>query len=373
MHLVDTLAVGGAELLAVNLVNHLPRDRYRPYLCTTRQTGPLLSRLRADVTCLHLGRRNRFDLLALQRLIRFVREQDIRLLHAHGSALFVAKVVTMCVPATKLIWHAHYGRFASENHRALLFRAACGRATVIAVNEQLVNWARHRLCIPSDRVHYLRNFVIECPEHSPAEDLPGQPGSRVVCVANIRPEKDQLTLIRAFAITVQKFPEAHLLLVGNVTDRGYHQLLQENIRRLRLTDQISFLGLRGDIYRVLNACDVGVLSSVTEGLPMALLEYGTAGLPAIATRVGQCPEVMDDGRAGILVDPQSPKELSRALEGMLESPEIRDALGVTFRNHVACNYGSEGVINELGRIYDTLLPKPRLLTTWESLQEQRHL
>jgi glycosyltransferase involved in cell wall biosynthesis len=373
MHLVDTLAVGGAELLAVNLVNHLPRDRYRPYLCTTRQTGPLLSRLHADVKCLHLGRRNRFDLLALQRLIRFVREQDIQLLHAHGSALFVAKVVTMCVPAAKLIWHAHYGRFAAENRHALIFRAACGKATVITVNKQLAHWARHRLCIPSDRVHYMRNFVIECPEVSPAEDLPGQPGSRVVCVANIRPEKDQLTLIRAFAITVQKFPEAHLILVGNFTDRGYHLLLQEHIARLRLTDRISFLGLRGDIYCVLKACDVGVLSSVIEGLPMALLEYGTAGLPAIATRVGQCPEVLDDGRAGILVDPQSPKELSRALEGMLELPEMRDALGVTFRNHVAYNYGSEGVLNELSGIYDTLLPKARSLPTWERLQEQRHL
>jgi glycosyltransferase involved in cell wall biosynthesis len=279
----------------------------------------------------------------------------------------------MCVPETKLIWHAHYGRFASENHQALLFRVACGKATVITVNEQLARWARHRLCIPSERVHYLRNFVIECPKASPAEDLPGKPSSRVVCVANIRPEKDQLTLIRAFAITVQKFPEAHLLLVGNVTDRGYHRLLQENITRLRLTDRISFLGLRGDIYRVLNACDVGVLSSVMEGLTMALLEYGSAGLPAIATRVGQCPEVLDDGRAGILVDPQSPKELSRALERMLESPELREALGATFRNHIACKYGSDGVISELCKIYDTVLPKPGLPTTWQSLQEQRHL
>jgi glycosyltransferase involved in cell wall biosynthesis len=373
MHLVDTLAVGGAELLAVNLVNHLPRDRYRPYLCTTRQTGPLLSRVQSDVTCLHLSRRNRFDLLALRKLIRFVRQQNIQLLHAHGSALFVAKVVTMCVPATKLIWHAHYGRLASENHRALLFRAACKKATVIAVNEELAHWARHRLCIASDRVHYLRNFVIECVEDSPAKDLPGESGSRVVCVANIRPEKDQLTLIRAFAMTVQKFPEAHLLLVGSVKDRRYQMLLQENIDRLGLNDQISFVGLRSDIYSVLNACDVGVLSSVMEGLPMALLEYGTVGLPTIATRVGQCPDVLDDGRAGILVDPQSPKELSRALEGMLESPEIREALGATFRNHIAYNYGSDAVISELSRVYDAWLPKPRLLTTWEHLQEQRHL
>ena len=173
--MIDTLDVGGAELMALNLANHLPRKRYRPYLCTTRRSGPLLAKVRSDVICLDLKRRNRFDLLALKRLVDFVREHEIQIIHAHGPSLFIAKVVTSCLPGKSLIWHAHYGGIASQNQRTRLYRLACSGATVIAVNEELADWARNRLGVPTHRVHYLRNFAVGCEASSPASDLPGAP------------------------------------------------------------------------------------------------------------------------------------------------------------------------------------------------------
>jgi glycosyltransferase involved in cell wall biosynthesis len=358
MHLVDTLVLGGAELMAVNLANHLPREHYRPFLCMTRADGPLLARVRPDVTCLELARRNRFDLPAFRRLVDFVRDNDIRILHAHGSSLFIAKALNLCVPKTKLVWHAHYGRLASRTRNTLLYRLACGQATVITVNEDLAGWARNQLRVPGDRVHYLRNFVAESAEQTPqVSQLPGQQSLRVISVANIRREKDQLTLIHAFAMTIEKFPNAHLLLVGDILDREYYDLLQKAIGDLNLTSSVSFLGQRRDIFSMLRSCDVAVLSSEAEGLPMALLEYATVGLPTVATRVGQCPEVLDQGRAGILVDPKSPQQLSRGMEKLLESASLRRALGTALKTHIKENYGALTVMNQLGRIYDAILPR----------------
>jgi glycosyltransferase involved in cell wall biosynthesis len=358
MHLVDTLVLGGAELMAVNLANHLPREHYRPFLCMTRADGPLLARVRPDVTCLELARRNRFDLPAFRRLVDFVRDNDIRILHAHGSSLFIAKALNLCVPKTKLVWHAHYGRLASRTRNTLLYRLACGQATVITVNEDLAGWARNQLRVPGDRVHYLRNFVAESAEQTPqVSQLPGQQSLRVISVANIRREKDQLTLIHAFAMTIEKFPNAHLLLVGDILDREYYDLLQKAIGDLNLTSRVSFLGQRRDIFSMLRSCDVAVLSSEAEGLPMALLEYATVGLPTVATRVGQCPEVLDQGRAGILVDPKSPQQLSRGMEKLLESASLRRALGTALKTHIKENYGALTVMNQLGRIYDAILPR----------------
>jgi len=370
MHLVDTLVLGGAELMAVNLTNHLPREHYRPFLCMTRADGPLLARVRPDVTCLQLARRNRFDLHAFKRLVDFVRENDVRILHAHSSSLFIAKALNLCVPKTKLVWHAHYGQLASKTRNTLLYRFACGQATVITVNEDLAGWARNRLRVPCDRVHYLRNFVSESSEQTlPASQLPGHHGLRVISVANIRREKDQLTLIHAFAMTTEKFPNAHLLLAGNILDQEYYDILQKTIGHLNLTSRVSFLGQRRDILSMLRLCDVGVLSSEAEGLPMALLEYATVGLPTVATRVGQCPEVLDRGRAGILVDPKSPQQLSRGMEKLLESASLRQALGTALKTHIKENYEPVTVMNQLGRIYDAILSR-EILATPGTLTEQ---
>src|SRR5271163_3758248 len=92
MNIIDTLVAAGAERVAVNIVNHLPRDKYVPYLCTTRADGPLDALVAADVGRLRLERASRFDFSAVMRLRRFIESNDIRIVHAHSSALFIARV-----------------------------------------------------------------------------------------------------------------------------------------------------------------------------------------------------------------------------------------------------------------------------------------
>jgi glycosyltransferase involved in cell wall biosynthesis len=355
MHLIDTLDVGGAELMAVNIANCLPIDRFRPFICTTRRSGPLADKIASHVTHLNLARRHRFDLSAVKRLVRFLAENNIRLLHAHGPAIFLAKVAAMCLPDRTLIWHAHYGGLISRHGRASLLRRAVARATVITVNEELAVWARANLRMPVDRIHYLPNFAIESDPSEPARDLPGSPGFRIVSVANVRPEKDYETLIRAFATLSARLPKAQLLLVGAASDHSYARKIADLVAQLRLNECVSFMGPRDDVHAILKACDVAVLSSNAEGLPMALLEYGTAGLATVATKVGQCPKVLDDGRAGVLVSPSSPDELAHALEDLISSQEKRHSLGQAFQTYVRREFGAEKAIAQLCEIYENSL------------------
>ena len=90
MHVIDTLEAGGAERMAVNLVNALPRDQFQAYLCATRRAGPLAELVASDVATVFLHRRSRFDARALRRLAQFIRDRDIRLLHAHETSLFIS-------------------------------------------------------------------------------------------------------------------------------------------------------------------------------------------------------------------------------------------------------------------------------------------
>jgi glycosyltransferase involved in cell wall biosynthesis len=359
MHLVDSLDVGGTERMAVNFVNSLPRERYVPYLCTTRRDGPLEESVGADVVRLRLERKHRFDVVAVRRLVEFNREHGVRLLHAHSSSLFVAVAASGFAPHPAVVWHDHYGRYAVEQRNAFLFRQLVRNASgVIAVSEPLAEWARNRLHVPTERVWYIPNFVVPAPDSQPPI-LPGVRGARIVCVANLRPQKDHCTLLRAMALVVQRQPAAHLLLVGAANDAACLDFVKKEISQLELGANVSLLGERHDVAAILRVCDVGVLSSASEGLPLALIEYGMAGLPAVATEVGQCPEVLDQGRAGMLVAPGAARLLAEALLSLLESPDRRAALGLQLRTRVQGFYSSGTIIERACRVYETVLRQDR--------------
>ncbi|HEX8160364.1 MAG TPA: glycosyltransferase [Pyrinomonadaceae bacterium] len=355
MHVTDTLDAGGTERVAVNLCNLLPRERFRAYLCTTRRDGSLAESVAADVGRLRLGRRWRFDAAALGRLASFVREHDIRILHAHGSALFVSGLAAMLPPRPLLVWHDHFG-LPLETRSALLDRPLARRARgVIAVSEPLADWSRRKLKIPEGRVRYIPNFVCEPRDDYFPPELPGEPGKRIVCVANLRPQKDHLTLVKAMARVARREPGAHLLLVGASPDADYRARIEEEIARLDLARRVTLLGERRDVSAILRECDIGVLSSIAEGLPLALVEYAMAGLATVATRVGQCAEVLDEGRAGVLVPAREPGRLAEAILGLLGSPVQRVALGGMFRRRARGLYSADSVVWQVCEFYERVL------------------
>jgi glycosyltransferase involved in cell wall biosynthesis len=360
MQVVDSLAVGGMEVVAVNLANLLAERQMRSFLCFTRAGGPLEERLSPGVTPLGLERKALLDPAALRRLARFINQRQIEIVHAHGTALFLSALAGLFARRAHLLWHVHFGRHAAAERPAWIYRMAIRRCRgIMAVNQPLAQWARTRLKVPAERVWHVSNFVTQPPANPPPPmDLPGTPGSRIVCVANLRPEKDHATLIEAMKQVSQIIPTATLLLAGNEAEQAHARRLREQIRRQALGNHVFFLGSRLDVRAILGVCDIGVLSSASEGMPLALLEYGSAGLPAVATAVGQVPEVLDDGRAGLLVGPRQPGTLAEALLELLRSPALRSSLGAAFQRRVRERYSQEPVLRQIIGIYETLPRQP---------------
>lgn len=351
----DTLEAGGLERVAVNVANFLPRERFRPYLCATRRGGPLERELRGDVGRLEVHRRGRFDVRAIARLAGELRAHDIRIVHAHGSALFASVAAAALAPGTRVIWHDHFGRFGSEERPAWLYRAAVRRTrAVIAVTRPLADWSTRVLGRNPGDVRFLPNFVVPASAAVPASGLPGATGFRVVCLANLRPEKDHENVLHAMAAVVRAVPRAHLLLVGGSSDAARTAALEELVRALGLESSVSFLGSRSDAPNVLAACDVGILGSSSEGLPLSLLEYAAAGLPAVATDVGECGHVLADG-AGRLVPPRDPEALARAVIGLLESPEERARMGRAAHERFRRHFGPEAGMARIVEVYERVL------------------
>jgi glycosyltransferase involved in cell wall biosynthesis len=355
LHMVDSLEIGGAERMAVNLVNSLPRDRFTVHLCTTRGEGPLAVEVKPDIRRLRLNRKWRFDPLALLRLIRYLRSNHILIIHAHSSTLFLARLAAATVPKARVLWHDHYGRSMPSARSTLLYLLATQRiAGVISVNAKLAEWARTRLRLPAAIVWQLNNFAVRTQRPKPLSTLPGHEGLRVVCVANFKPEKGHRDLLRAIAIVRQRVPHVRLLLVGTTSDAKYRLVLENDLRRLDLTDSVSFLEQRRDVEQILAQCSVGVLSSHHEGLPLALLEYGLARLAVVATDVGECAAVLGGGAFGIIVHARQPLALASAIERLLTENKLRLALSDRFHRQVSDNYSEREALSRLCAIYQAV-------------------
>jgi len=302
--------------------------------------------------------------LGIWDLARYLRRHDIAIVHAHNeSTLRLAVAAGRVVPATAIVWHHHDG-----NHRQQVdppVRRAARRADrVIVVTADLVGWARDELGIDPSIVTRLSSFV--APQHhdpqppsseQPGVDrLPGAPERRIVCVANLRRSKDHATILRAMVDVAAAVPDAHLLLVGGASEDDVGPCVRSAIDRMGLRDHVSMLGRRPDVGSILRASAVGILGSSYEGSPVVLLEYGVAGLPVVATAVGECPEILDFGRAGTLVPPADPTALGAAVARYLRDPALRGSSGAALRARVRARYTPDAALSVVEAVYGELVP-----------------
>ena len=152
MHLVDTLNVGGTERVAVNIVNELARQGHRAYLCTTRADGPLAALISPEVGRVSLNRSRTIQISAIRRLSRFIRDNNIGILHAHGSSLLTANFAARLPPFPKILWHDHFGTNEQQERPVWLYRRLVKRAGgIVAVSRPLAEWSQRRLGFCSRR------------------------------------------------------------------------------------------------------------------------------------------------------------------------------------------------------------------------------
>jgi glycosyltransferase involved in cell wall biosynthesis len=359
LHIVDTLRTGGAERMAVNLVNAMVDSPYAPHLCITRELGSLRDGIRPQVGLLHLNRKNRFDLVAFKRCLSYIRDHHIRLVHAHSTSVFFALLLGFCLSDLRVIWHVHgVDLQGMPFYKRRFYQWSARHASGIAcASSELAKWVSG-LRSGGTNIWYLSNFI-PCPEDSLCGDrrnLPGGRDSRVICVSNLKNPKDHFTLLQAWKLVVKQRPNSHLLLVGGIGESEYAEVLFDLLRQPVFDGNVTWLGSRCDVSHLLRECEVGVLSSRSEGFPVSLLEYGYAKLGVVSTAVGQCAEILDQGKAGVLVPPGDPIALANALLTLLTNATARQSLAVRLFDHVSLNYSQNAVINRLFSIYAELIP-----------------
>ena len=346
LQLIDSLATGGAERMAVNLANLLSKQIEVSYLCSTRLEGPLKSSIFPEVEYLFLNRKKTIDLSAFKRLKAFVKKEGITHIHAHGTSFLIATWIKWRLPKVKLIWHEHHGNritTGKRENRTLIF---CSNYfdKIITVNEELKHWCIQYL--KTKNVAYLPNFI---PEQFFQNRETNYKEEVIVCVANLREPKDHLNLLNAFLKVKEKYPNWSLWLIGKDLEDSYSEKLKLFVHSHNLDSSVKFLGVQENISMWLSKAKIGILSSKSEGFPMTLLEYGAMGLGVISTNVGYCEQIVK-GR-GIVVNKEDSKALEKAILVYIEDVNKRESDGKYFQEYIYQNFSDKASLKQLLNIY----------------------
>jgi glycosyltransferase involved in cell wall biosynthesis len=176
----------------------------------------------------------------------------------------------------------------------------------------------------------------------------------VGCTSRIDVKKGQFELIEAFRHLLRHFSNGRLLIVGEPTlfeGRQYMDFLRRKVSEHGLDSRVTFLGFRQDIPRVLRALDVFVMPSYEETFGNCLVEAMLSGLPCVTTDAGGAPELVEGGKVGLLAEPKSVESLSRALQMLLENPDLRRDLGAKARESARRRFNPEVVIEKIENLY----------------------
>ncbi len=171
-------------------------------------------------------------------------------------------------------------------------------------------------------------------------------------IAGLIAHKGHVVLLDAFARVAVRFQHAHLVLAG---DGPLRAALQGQAIRLGLAQRVHILGERRDTDRLLNACDLFVLSSLTEGLGSVILDAFAQLVPVVATRAGGIPELVEDGRTGRLATPGDPDSLAAGITHALSDVAGSRALALAARERFLAEFTDRVMAQRTRECYEALL------------------
>lgn len=330
--------------MAVNYANALVGEIDFSGLVATRGEGALRNQVQEGVSYLFLNKKNSLDLAALFRLRAYVKKNKVRIVHAHSSSFFIAVLLKLVYPSVQLIWHDHYGNneFLLERDSFVLKRTLPLFDGVIAVNQKLKSWSEEYLNFKNTIC--LDNFLSEWNAVSEQSYLKGIEGKRIVCLANLRMQKDHFLLLKVAKKIRKTHPDWSFHLIGKDFRDAYSEKIKRLILEYNLEDSVFLYGTREDVSNILRQSTIGILTSKSEGLPVALLEYGRCKMPVVVTQVGEIPTLIQNNKNGFMVVAQDEELFFEALNQLIENERLRIDFGNALYKAVMDKYSSKLVI-----------------------------
>jgi sugar transferase (PEP-CTERM/EpsH1 system associated) len=345
-HVTFGLDVGGLERLLIEFGRHADRERFELHFVSLGTRGVLAGEIEAlgwpvlaldEPTGLHLG--------LVPRLTRFFRGWGADVVHTHENrALFYAAPAARLARVPRVVHTRHGLSFGASRREQQAFPYLARLVDrVVCISDDCAADSV-RAGVHPGRVQTIWNGIdlSRFAYTGPQDDGP------LVIVARLNPVKDIGTLLRALAIAIREEPSLRLEIAGDGPSRAE---LEQAAHALGLEAAVRFLGEVQDVPAVLRRARAFVLSSVSEGISLTLLEAMARGLPIVATRVGGNPEVIVDDETGWLVPAGDPDALAGAILRLWRDPERGRQMGQAGRHRVEQHFEIRRMVADYEEIY----------------------
>lgn len=330
LHIVNSLAVGGLEKFVVDLTNQMDQVDHTVVCLTDR--GDFFYDVKGDAIFLDVP--EKLSISTINKIRSIIKRKSINIVHTHNQRPQLYGAIAARLTGTPIIHTKHGQNQSCFNRRTYMdiFSSYLTNTIVTVSNDA------HRICLEKLRIAQNKVVTIlngvntntyrRLNEKTPYDnDRPFIIGT----VARLSPEKNQSSLLDACSIMMKKSINFKLKIVGA---GSLKQELMDKAKQLALDEFVVFEGMRRNIPAVMNTFDLFVLPSLTEGVPLTLLEAMACELPVVATDVGGNSEVVADGITGFLVPSDCPDSLANAIMKFIRDPGIGFNMGSAGRKRV---------------------------------------
>jgi len=356
LQIINSLHAGGAEALLKNFVLQMKENRkIQIEICVLYSNGLFKKEIKnKGISIWDLGLKFKYDLRGIVKLISLIKRGKYNIVHVHlfPANIFISLASLFLPKNIKFIFSEHnvYNRRRSCKIFKILDTFIYSRYyKIICVSKQvqvaLVEW------LPN-----LKRKSVVISNAVPVSDLSN--GSIVkkydiLFVGRLTKAKGVDILLKAIKIIKEKYQkEIRAAIVG----KGYlDEELKGLVMELGIEKEVEFLGVRRDIEKLMQSTKLFVLPSRWEGLPLTILEAMSSGAGIIATKVGSIPEVIQNGKEGILIFPEDSETLAGAIAELLKDRELRVKLGVNAYKKVKEKYSIEVYTKNILELYKSLI------------------
>lgn len=393
LHFITELSTGGAQSALLRLLSQLDRTRFTPsVVCLYNGDGAVAKQIRElGITVTDLGMTSKARLDAFGRFYHLLRQERPLILHSWMFHANIPGRVVGRLARVPIIISSERTMGQEGQVRRRLNRLTAPLADrVICVSERVAEFATHEIGIPAQKLVVVPNGIdlthySNLPSQAEAraalpstprqarriagsghrnlspkaalrqafpEPVEGRSTTIVGAIGRPRPVKGYNFLLDAWVQVTQAHPDAHLLFVGDGPDQ---LALQAQAKQLGLQERVTFLGDQLNIPHLLPALDILALPSLHEGMPNVALEAMAASIPVVATAVGGTPEVVIDGKTGILVPSRDPISLAKALSALINDPIKAKSMGYAGRQRIETHFSLTNTVQQTEALYDALL------------------
>ena len=367
LQLCASLTAGGAERLIHGLARTLNRQQFAVHVCALSVVGGNAFQAEFDrdnIPVYVVGARKMFDPRMYLKLIRYIRANNIQIIHTHlTNADFVGRIVgkILGIPVVSTMHNIPKDYDMQKSYAKALEKYTARHAVshLIAVSERIRQLFIQEWKIAPPMISTIANGV-------PLSDfLPvpvgvtratPQDGPMITTIGRLTPQKAQHIFIEAAAHILKQRADARFQIVG----RGHLESeLKAQAQRLGIAERVEFTGVRHDIPEILAASDVFVLSSAWEGLPVTAIEAMAAARPVVLTDVGGVRDLVEPNQHGLIVPANNAVALAQALLELINNPAKAQTMGAAGRAHVQKAFSMDLFAQNHEQLYASILRQRR--------------